>query len=168
MRRELSNYAYIDANNLFRGINSLGWKLDYKKFRKFLSDRHGVSKAYLFMGFIPENEDLYRRFENWDYVLVFKTVGRHRGMIKGNCDGEFILQAMADACPGSSDPFERAVIVTGDGDFACLINYLEPRGKLEILLSPSLAHCSALLKLATPQITFLEDLKSKLELKTIK
>ena len=164
MRKELNNHAYIDANNLFRGINSLGWKLDYKKFRRFLSDRHGVNKAYLFMGFIPENEDLYRKLEDWGYVLVFKAVVRHDGVIKGNCDGELILQAMADACLGSSDPFEKAVIVTGDGDFACLINYLEPRGKLAMVISPAVIQCYILLKRATMKIIFLESLRSKLEL----
>jgi len=34
MKRKENNYAFIDAQNLNLGIQSLGWKLNYKKFRK--------------------------------------------------------------------------------------------------------------------------------------
>jgi hypothetical protein len=29
--KEMNNYAFIDANNLYLGVRSQGWKLDYKK-----------------------------------------------------------------------------------------------------------------------------------------
>jgi hypothetical protein len=29
----MNNYAFIDGNNLYLGVRSQGWKLDYKKFR---------------------------------------------------------------------------------------------------------------------------------------
>jgi uncharacterized LabA/DUF88 family protein len=35
------------------------------------------------------------------------------------------------------DNYERAVIVTSDGDFGCLVRYLYEKGKLERVLSPS-------------------------------
>jgi len=38
------------------------------------------------------------------------------GKVKGNCDAELILQAMIDI-----DKYEKAVLVSSDGDFACLI-----------------------------------------------
>jgi len=164
MPRELKNHAYIDANNLYKGINSLGWKIDFMRFRQFLKDRHSVKKAYMFIGFIAANAGLYRDLQNWGYTVVFKpTVPGYQGKIKGNCDGELILQVMADMAPDATDKSEKAVIVTGDGDFACLINYLEPRKKLEILLSPVEQQCSALLKKATPQITYIEQMRAKLE-----
>ncbi|MBI4086222.1 MAG: NYN domain-containing protein [Candidatus Liptonbacteria bacterium] len=165
MAREFKNHAYIDANNLYKGINSLGWRLDFKRFRRFLQDRHAVKKAYIFIGFIAANAGLYRDLQNWGYTVIFKpTVPGYKGKVKGNCDGELILQVMADFASDSSDPCEKAVIVTGDGDFACLINYLEPRSRLEILLSPVEAQCSILLKKATPKVTYLEQMKGKLEL----
>lgn len=48
------------------------------------------------------------------------------GKPKGNVDAELVLQAMIDY-----RDYERAVIVTSDGDFACLVRYLYEEGKLE-------------------------------------
>jgi len=43
------NIAYIDSANLDKSLkNYLGWKLDYKKFRIWLSDKYGAKQAYLF------------------------------------------------------------------------------------------------------------------------
>lgn len=54
-----NNFAYIDGANLHKGILSLGWKLDYKRFRVWLTERYGVCKAYLFIGLVPKYKDLY-------------------------------------------------------------------------------------------------------------
>ncbi len=163
MQKELKNHAYIDANNLHKGIKSLGWQVDYKKFRRFLTEKYGVKKAYLCIGFVAANAGLYRDLQNWGYTLIFKPTISYKGKIKGNCDGELILQVMAELAPDSESPCEKVVLVTGDGDFASLVNYLEPKGKLEILLSPVEAQCSSLLKKATSTITYLEQMRSKLE-----
>jgi len=34
-----NNYAFIDSQNLNLGIQKLGWKLDYKKFRVYLKEK---------------------------------------------------------------------------------------------------------------------------------
>lgn len=52
------------------------------------------------------------------------------GKPKGNVDAELVLQAMIDY-----RDYERAVIVTSDGDFACLVRYLYEEGKLERVLT---------------------------------
>ena len=54
-----NNYAFIDSQNLNLGINKLNWKLDFKKFRIYLKEKYKVSQVFLFIGFIPENQDLY-------------------------------------------------------------------------------------------------------------
>ena len=53
-----NNYAFIDGQNLYLGINLLGWKLDYKRFFVYLKEKYNVKKAYLFLGYIKEREDL--------------------------------------------------------------------------------------------------------------
>ncbi len=86
---------------------------------------------------------------------------RPGGKPKGNVDADLVLQAMIDY-----RDYERAVIVTSDGDFACLVRYLYEQGKLERALSPNRKGCSALLKRAARQkIDFLEDARRKLEYK---
>jgi uncharacterized LabA/DUF88 family protein len=83
------------------------------------------------------------------------------GKAKGNVDAELVLQAMIDF-----DNYERAVIVTSDGDFGCLVRYLYEKGKLERVLSPSRKSCSVLLKRAAREkIDFLEDARKKIEYK---
>jgi len=50
MRLKENNFAYIDGANLYNGSNSLGWKLDYRRFRVWLKDKYSVERAYLFIG----------------------------------------------------------------------------------------------------------------------
>jgi hypothetical protein len=56
------------------------------------------------------------------------------------------------------------VIVSSDGDFACLVRYLYEHAKLERLLSPKRKGCSVLLKRAAREkVDFLEDARAKIE-----
>ena len=63
--------------------------------------------------------------------------------------------------------YEKAIIVTGDGDFYCLIKYLIEKEKLRVLIIPNRLKFSALLKfkICRPYLRFLNDLKGKLEYK---
>lgn len=93
-------------------------------------------------------------------MLVFKPTLRYKnGKIKGNVDAELVLQAMIDY-----PEYERAVIVTGDGDFLCLIRYFIRKQKLEKLLVPNQKRYSALLKrVPLEYLAFISDLRQKLE-----
>ena len=92
-----SNYAFIDSQNLNLGVRSQGWKLDWRKFRQYLRDKHKVGKAYLFIGYISENQSLYRSLQDYGYILIFKpVVKKSDGKPKGNVDAELVLQVMID------------------------------------------------------------------------
>lgn len=39
MRKNANNFAYIDGANLYEAIKELGWPIDYKRFRIWLSER---------------------------------------------------------------------------------------------------------------------------------
>lgn len=154
-----NNYAFIDGNNVHLGIGALGWKLDWKRFRIYLLEHYGVSRAYYFLGYLPERQDLYNTLQTYGYTLVFKPVMYHQGKPKGNVDAELVLQAMIDY-----GDYERAVIVTSDGDFACLVRYLYEQGKLERVLSPNRTGCSVLLtRAAREKIDFLDNARRRLE-----
>ena len=167
MRKQENNFAYIDGTNLHKGIEELGWQLDYKRFRIWLAEKFGVAKAYIFLGFIKENNNLYRDLRNWDYNIIFKTaLPNQKGGIKGNCDAEMVLQTVSDMYEKN---YEKALIVTGDGDFACLANFLNERNKLKAVLSPNHKKASILLKkIVLVNILFLERFKSFLEHQKIK
>ena len=62
--------------------------------------------------------------------------------------------------------YDQAVVVTGDGDFYCLIDYLIKQKKFKKLLVPNQGKYSALLKKFDSQyLAFVSDLKTKLEYK---
>jgi uncharacterized LabA/DUF88 family protein len=155
-----NNAAFIDSQNLHLGTLAIGWKLHWRKFRIFLAEKYGVEKAFLFVGFIPENQQLYTSLQESGYILVFKPVlppksGKH----KGNVDADLVLRAMTEY-----PNYERAVVVTSDGDFYSLVDYLYQTKKLETVLSPSPGTCSALLKKAARErIQFLDVQRHKLE-----
>ncbi|MBL7155149.1 MAG: NYN domain-containing protein [Candidatus Portnoybacteria bacterium] len=162
MIKELNNYAFIDSQNLNLGILSLGWKLDYKKFRVYLREKYKVSKVYLFIGYIPSNQDLYSFLQGVGYVLIFKpTLPDGKGEVKGNIDADLVLQAMIDY-----KKYDKALIVSSDGDFYSLVKYLYKNNKLKYMMSPYVKTCSILLKkTAKEKIIFMDNLRKKLEYK---
>jgi len=159
-KKQENNYAFIDSQNVNLSIQELDWKLDFRKFRIYLKDKYNISKAYLFIGYMVEYQDLYTSLQNFGYVLVFKPTLKYKdGSVKGNCDAELVLQTMIEF-----SNYDRAVVVTGDGDFHCLVQYLYAKDKLKHVLVPNQNKYSALLKKsAKERILFMNNLKRKLQ-----
>lgn len=165
-------FAFIDSQNLnlgtskdlFKGREKIytGWKLDYKKFRQYLLDKFRVKKAFLFIGYIKENEKLYKRLKSYGYDLILKiTVRDSQGKPKGNVDAELVLHAAAIEYPN----YDKAVIVSGDGDFRCLHEYLEKKNKLLRIIIPNRHSESSLLKKFQRYKIFLYREKENLKFK---
>lgn len=163
MKNTSNNFAYIDGANLYKGVKSLGWDMDYQRFRVWLSEKYGVKSAYLFIGLIPKYKELYKHLQESGFTLVFKEVVYDgNGKPKGNCDADLVLQA---TCNAYENKFEKAIIVTGDGDYAGLVKFLQEKQKLLVILSPSNKDkCSILLKRTGVKITYINDQRSHLEL----
>lgn len=145
-------YAFIDSQNLNVGVQRFGWKMDWKKFRAFLADKFGVEKAFMFIGYVPENEAMYEQLHDAGYMIVLKPtfdmtrvrvenegVGadgeksdEEKKPVKGNIDADLVLWAMKEM-----SNYSKAIIVSGDGDFFSLVEYLEGKGRLLKLLTPS-------------------------------
>ncbi|NLA08287.1 MAG: NYN domain-containing protein [Parcubacteria group bacterium] len=160
MEKQENNFAFIDSQNLYLGIKSLGWKLDYRRFRIYLKEKYKVSTAYLFIGYIPANQDLYSSLQRDGYVLIFKpTLFDKNGKVKGNVDADLVLQAMVNY-----KKYDEAIIVTSDGDFYSLVKHLYKNNKLRCVISPYTKTCSILLKkTAKEKIFFTANLREKLE-----
>lgn len=130
------------------------------RFRRYLADKCHVTQAYLFIGYVVTNERLYTVLQKAGYILIFKpTLVLPGGMVKGNVDAELVLHAMIEY-----PNYDQAVIVTGDGDFHCLVEHLNGQGKLLRLLVPDARKYSVLLKKAAPdRLDFMNNLQGKLE-----
>ncbi len=152
-----NNYAFIDGQNLYMSIKSQGWVLDYRRFRRYLTDKYHITKAFLFIGHIPTNADLYKSLQEYGFILIFKPILEIKGRIKGNVDAELVLHAMIEY-----PNYDKAVIVSGDGDFYCLINYLNNNEKLLKLIVPDDTRYSSLLRKFASDIAGINKLKVKL------
>jgi len=166
----VNSYAFIDGNNLHLTLENLEWKLDYKKFRIYLKEKYGVSKAYYFIGYLEENESVYTHLREYGYTVIFKEVlkivDKETGevTIKGNVDAELVLQAMIDL-----ENYRQAVIVSSDGDYSCLVKYLASKQKFLTVLAPCEEGCSCLLvKSSRGNIAYVDKLRKILEFKPLK
>jgi uncharacterized LabA/DUF88 family protein len=178
------NYAFIDSQNLNLGVQRMGWKLDWRKFRQYLNSEFNVTTAYMFIGYMSENEAMYEYMHELGYLVVLKPTidvkavaqpqstttdtvdATHpkdtkeneepKSTVKGNVDAELVLYAMKEW-----GRYDQAVIVSGDGDFFSLAEYLDEHGKLAQILTPNWQY-STLLKIFEPKLTRLDQLRRKL------
>jgi len=156
-----NNYAFIDSQNINLSIQDQKWKLDFKRFRKYLKDKYKISKAFLFIGFVPQNQSLYTFLQKNDYILIFKPTNKlPNGKVKDNVDAELVLHTMIELAN-----YKKALIITGDGDFYCLVDYLKSKNKLLKLMVPNRFHYSSLFRKLSGDIVFMNNLRKKLEYK---
>lgn len=162
MKPEITTIAYIDAANLHKGVKSMGWSLDYGRFRVWLSDKYGVGLAYIFIGLIPKNKDLYTYLQKSGFTLVFKEVVYDgNGKPKGNCDADLVTQAMRDSYEKVA---KFAVLVASDGDYTPLVKFWLEKSQLRAILSPAnVEKCSVLLKRTGASISYINDQRLLLE-----
>ena len=159
------NYAFIDSQNLNLGIQKNGWKMDWRKFRAYLKQEHNVSQAYMFIGYMQEHEAMYQQLHDAGYLIVLKpTVGmlagdeaKQKPAIKGNIDAELVLYAMKEL-----PNFQQAIIVSGDGDFYCLAEYLAAKNRLKCIMTPNRYYSTLLRPFETSMIR-LDQLKARLQ-----
>jgi uncharacterized LabA/DUF88 family protein len=178
--KKKQNFAFIDSQNLNLGTQRMGWKMDWRRFRQYLKDEHNVSKAYMFIGYMSENEALYEYMHELGFLVVLKpTVDiaqpsassnqsdgkkeqggeKEKPSVKGNVDAELVLYAMKE-WPN----YGKAIIVSGDGDFFSLAEYLDKNNKLEKILTPNWQY-SSLLKPFEQKIIRLDQLRRDLAYK---
>ncbi len=151
-------YAFIDSQNLNLGVRGQSWRLDWRKFRQYLRNKYNVVKAYLFIGYLPGNEALYTAMQQRGYIVVLKpTMELPDGTVKGNVDAELVLHTMIEY-----PNYNKAIIVSGDGDFHCLMKYLIERNKLLYLMAPN-KYYSRLLKEFSSYIIRIDWLKNNLQ-----
>ena len=118
-----------------------------------------MSKALLFIGYIKQNEKLYKYLESCGYKLVYKPTTKNReGKPKGNVDAELVLHAAAIEYHN----YDKAVIISGDGDFYCLLDFLKKSDKLLRIIIPNSKSESSLLKKFQNFKTFIEFEKTRL------
>lgn len=106
---------------------------------------------------------MYSYLAGIGYQLEFKPTlnfvnGNNQPQTKGNVDAELVLHTMIEY-----NNFDKAIIVAGDGDYFCLIEYLEKNHKLSRVFFPNKLQWSSLLRPFGRYMVFVSDLEASLK-----
>lgn len=165
----MENIAYIDGQNLFMGTTKRepSWIVDLSKLRVYLEKKYLVSKAYYYLGFVQDGEkyeSLYEEIQSAGFILVFREHNSAMlGKKKGNVDSDIIFSVMKRLY--RKEIFNKVVLVSGDGDYKTLVDFLIEESKLEKVLFPDGKRASSLYKKITRK--YFDDLSSEGVMKKI-
>jgi len=168
----IKNLVFVDGQNLYLGtiLNNNPWEIDLARFRIYLDKKYHVGAAYYFLGWINDkNEDLYENIQQAGFVLVFRQHNSAMaGKKKGNVDSDIIFQIMKKLY--KREVFDKILLVSGDGDYKMLVDFLIEENKFERILFPNKKFASSLYKsLGSEMFCYLEEesVKEKISLKEV-
>src|SRR3989338_10332521 len=119
--KKTKTYAFDDASNIIYGARAEGWLIDLKKLHEYLKRKFNVSKAFFYYGRDskdPKKEKFLRKLRSFGYILRVKEIKRYGTKFKANCDVDLTMDVLLKL-----DKYERAIILSGDGDFLPLIKH---------------------------------------------
>lgn len=162
MKTTENNLAFIDGQNLYMGTTKSEpcWKIDLVRFRIYLEKKYNVSKAYYFLGHVQEGdkvEELYESIQQAGFILVFRQHSSAMiGKKKGNVDSDIIFSVMKRVYKDKD--FNKIVLVSGDGDYKMLVDFLIEENKFAKILFPNKKFASSLYKeLGSEYFDYLEN-----------
>ncbi len=170
MSSNLRNIAYVDGQNLHMGTASSkpSWQIDLARFRVYLNEKYNIERAYYYLGYVREGakyENLYEAIQRAGFILVFREHNSAMlGTKKGNVDTDIIFSVMKRLY--QKDKFAKIILVSGDGDYKMLVDFLIEENRFEKILFPNGKRRSSLYKsISRHYYASLEDSKQKIGLK---
>ena len=145
-----NNIAYIDGQNLYMGTSKSDpcWNIDLTRFRIYLKSKYGVEKAYYYLGYLIEDEkhqELYEKLQLAGFIVKFRE---HNSLMlgkkKGNVDSDIIFSIMKRIY--KKEDFDKIILVSGDGDYKTIVDFLIEENRLGIVLFPNKKFASSLYK----------------------
>ena len=131
-------YCFIDAANILYSQKTLGWRLDYKKLKDYLSQECDLGGIFFYTGRVGTSEKqnkFLEKLKSYGYMVKAKEVKRieiapNIFEWKGNLDVELTIDALKN-----SDNFKTCILMSGDSDFASLLDELKAKGKRVLVIS---------------------------------
>lgn len=178
-----NNLAFIDGQNLHFGTTKCdncakklklslqevklsdckcgnGWEVNLYKFRIYLKENYNVSEAYYFLGYLQdENGELYKEIQKAGFIVLFKEHHKlAKSKKKGNVDTDIVFEIMKNLIDNKE--FSKVVLVSGDGDYLKLVQYLVNKDRFKKILFPNKKFASSLYKtLGSEYFDYLENIK---------
>ena len=135
MKKLTTTYAFIDASNIIYGAREEGWFIDQKKLFQYLKNKFSVSKAFFYYGKDSKSqkkEDFLKKLKSFGYILRVKEIKRYGNKTKANCDVDLTMDMLLKI-----KEYQKAIVLTGDGDFAPLFSYLiSQKKRITVISSP--------------------------------
>ena len=160
-----NNIAFVDGQNLYLGTtkSEKGGNVDLQRFRIYLHKKYNVEKAYYYLGCVNEEfQDLYDEIQEAGFILKFREHNTIMlGKKKGNVDSDIIFDIMKRLY--KKEDFNKIVLVSGDGDYKPLVDFLIEEQKFKKILFPNRKFASSLYKKITRMYyDYLENIQEKI------
>ena len=131
-------YVFIDAANIFYSQQTLGWRIDYRKLKKYFENECELEGLYFYTGKIGEHDKqmkFLQRMREYGYNVTSKEVklikvAQDTYERKGDLDAELIIDTLKNI-----SNFDTCILMSGDSDFAPLLDELKRQGKWVIVMS---------------------------------
>jgi len=160
----MKNLAFIDGQNLHLGTAQNDWKVNYAKFRVYLKDKYSVDEAYYFLGYVSEDQQgLYNGLQKAGFIVLFKEHNKELlAKKKGNVDTDIVFEVMKNLI--DNQEFNKVILVSGDGDYKKLVDYLIKKDRFRKILFPNKEFASSLYKtLGSEYFDYLDNIKEHIE-----
>jgi len=146
--KQQNNIAFVDGQNVYMSTitSDKPWSIDLARFRVYLKQKYKVRKAYYFLGFTQEeHKELYDEIQEAGFILQFKEHSSAMfGKKKGNVDTDIVFVVMKKLY--RNETFNKVVLVSGDGDYKMMVDFLIEENKFEKILFPDQKRASSLYK----------------------
>jgi F-type H+/Na+-transporting ATPase subunit beta len=130
-------FVFIDAANIFYAQRALGWQVDYQKLRAYFAAECELGEMFFYTAYIedPKQKDFLEKLSSYGYVVRAKEVkrikvGKDQFKRKGNLDVELVMDVMKYQAS-----FDTCILMSGDSDFAPLLDEIKMQGKLTVVMS---------------------------------
>jgi uncharacterized LabA/DUF88 family protein len=162
-------YLYVDGDNLLGLQRERGWWIDHKKFTDYIKENYPeLQEAYYYSTLDPTQEIApKKRFLRAMTALGYRVSTRppkvefHNGApYRRGCSD---LLMCRDIILDLSN-FDRCILVTGDGDFDCVVDTLRTSGKEYLVISSPPVIGSALLNAAGMNFLDFESIREEIEM----
>jgi uncharacterized LabA/DUF88 family protein len=131
-------YVFIDAANILYSQQTSGWRVDYEKLKKYFEKECDLQAIYFYTGRVGDNHKqnmFLRKLEKLGFHVRAKEVkrikvSRNAYEWKGNLDVELALDVIANI-----NSFDTLILMSGDSDFAAVLDRVKEAGKRVIIMS---------------------------------
>ncbi len=131
-------YVFVDAANILYSQQDLHWRVDYKKLKEYFAKECDLKGIYFYTGRLGENtkqNSFIEKLLKLGYIVKAKEVKRIKISKdvfewKGNLDVELTIDVLANL-----NNFDTLILMSGDSDFAALLNTVKTHKKRVIVMS---------------------------------